>query len=555
MNLTRFRKAFRPESLSFFVLLIGLVVTLILYAFSVHYEQDIVEKEFIQDSVNQAKKIEQEIYRGMDILTYMESFYTTTSPVNYEKFQLFTSHILSTHPEVKALEWSPLVKDQQRLDFEHAMQKYFPGFSFTEKENSAMVKAKQRDIYYPVYYLAPYAGNENALGYDLASNTERLSALHRARDSGRIQMTSRIVLVQEKQMDSYGIIAFQPMYKNNASNITLEQRRNHLIGFLLAVYRINDIVEAAIQFQQMPELTFRLVDKSAALSDSLLFESPGYGDKANTDFRLPFVESDALNYNYSFKVGEREWELQFMPIDGFYAAHFGWRSIAVLIIGSLFTLMVYVFMRSMHKNVQNLHKAERQLKRANQELTLLSKLDPTLKVANRRHFDYYLYSEWKRAIRTGHSLCLIMADVDYFKGYNDAYGHVVGDHCLRQIAEAFTATANRPADLVARYGGEEIAVILPETSLQGAYHIAESIRTAIEELAMPHRVSEVSAVVTVSFGLGAIVPSEADSVTDFIHQVDKQLYLAKKTGKNRVCSIDIKDRPDEVRCFQTRQVS
>jgi diguanylate cyclase (GGDEF)-like protein len=154
-------------------------------------------------------------------------------------------------------------------------------------------------------------------------------------------------------------------------------------------------------------------------------------------------------------------------------------------------------------------KMELELQQVNRELQLLTHLDGLTKIANRRCFDEFLVREWQRLCQTGQTFALLMLDVDYFKPYNDFYGHQGGDDCLIKIAQIMQQTVCRPADLVARYGGEEFTIILSGTDLQGAMTIAEAIHDAIAGLAIPHQVSEVSQQDTLSIGIASLIPTPA----------------------------------------------
>ena len=140
----------------------------------------------------------------------------------------------------------------------------------------------------------------------------------------------------------------------------------------------------------------------------------------------------------------------------------------------------------------------RKLDDANQELTRLSSLDGLTGISNRRQFDETLLREWRRLGRQGRPLSMLLCDVDYFKQFNDGYGHQVGDECLKAVARTLKDTLRRPADLVARYGGEEFAVILPDTEITGALQVAEAMRSAVEGLNITHRYSKGGSVVTIS---------------------------------------------------------
>lgn len=174
-----------------------------------------------------------------------------------------------------------------------------------------------------------------------------------------------------------------------------------------------------------------------------------------------------------------------------------------------------------------------QLQAANQELNRLARLDGLTQVANRRCFDEYLEREWRRLSREQFPLALILCDIDYFKAYNDTYGHQAGDECLQQVAKAIRRSLKRPADFVARYGGEEFAIVLPNTKAEGALTVAEEIRSSLAELEMDHVKSEVSRYVTLSLGVAVIVPTPNSSPEKLIYTADRGLYEAKYSGRDR----------------------
>lgn len=174
-----------------------------------------------------------------------------------------------------------------------------------------------------------------------------------------------------------------------------------------------------------------------------------------------------------------------------------------------------------------------QLEEANQELRRLALLDGLTGVANRRRFDEYLEDEWHRMVRERLPLSLILCDIDFFKRYNDTYGHQAGDDCLRRVADALRFCAKRSVDLVARYGGEEFAVILPNTNAAGASLVAEAILEVVSSLEIVHSQSEVNKHVTLSLGIGSIYPKPTKMPQMLIAAADKALYQAKAAGRNR----------------------
>lgn len=188
------------------------------------------------------------------------------------------------------------------------------------------------------------------------------------------------------------------------------------------------------------------------------------------------------------------------------------------------------------------HKAAResvlvdQLEEANRELQRLASLDSLTQVANRRVCDEYLEQEWRRLARLQDSLAVAICDVDAFKAYNDTYGHPTGDDCLRQVADVLQQVLKRPADLVARFGGEEFLAIMPHTNAKGAQHVAETMRQMLLKRAIPHAQSPAGDCVTLSIGVAAVVPHASASVARLVEAADRALYEAKQTGRDRVVS-------------------
>ncbi|HEX6734420.1 MAG TPA: diguanylate cyclase [Azonexus sp.] len=174
-------------------------------------------------------------------------------------------------------------------------------------------------------------------------------------------------------------------------------------------------------------------------------------------------------------------------------------------------------------------------KKAQLALQQLATVDCLTGVANRRSFDEKLHSEWNRARRQHDPLSLIMIDVDYFKPYNDLYGHQRGDECLKAFSAILQGQAFRAGDLTARYGGEEFAIVLPNTTLAGAREVAERIRQSIEQADLPHAGSATSTRITASMGVAALVPGHGSHAGTLVALADQALYAAKRSGRNRVC--------------------
>jgi diguanylate cyclase (GGDEF)-like protein len=169
-----------------------------------------------------------------------------------------------------------------------------------------------------------------------------------------------------------------------------------------------------------------------------------------------------------------------------------------------------------------------------EELRRFSFMDELTGIANRRNFDTFIDTEWKRAVRDNTPLSLLMIDIDFFKAFNDTYGHQSGDECLRQVASIINATLKRPGDMVARYGGEEFAVVLPGTDIEGAASLSESLRAKAEALGIVHAKSQASNYLTISVGCATVFPRQTSSPARLISAADQALYQAKQAGRNLV---------------------
>ncbi|NTW99903.1 MAG: diguanylate cyclase, partial [Geobacteraceae bacterium] len=189
------------------------------------------------------------------------------------------------------------------------------------------------------------------------------------------------------------------------------------------------------------------------------------------------------------------------------------------------------------RKYQKLIQTEEMLRKANDDLFLLSTTDSLTGISNRRAYDEYIRIEWKRMLRNRSPLSLIIGDIDFFKQYNDLYGHKQGDMCLHIVAQTIRELVVRPRDFVGRYGGEEFVIVLPDTPIEGAFHIAEKIRAAVAHHGIPHKRSVVAPYVTISLGVSsATLPKAKDlSPALLFTMADAAMYEAKQQGRN--CSV------------------
>lgn len=188
------------------------------------------------------------------------------------------------------------------------------------------------------------------------------------------------------------------------------------------------------------------------------------------------------------------------------------------------------------EEIERRRSAESALQEANEKLHRLACSDSLTGLANRRHFDEYLQREWHRSAIDKTPLSLILCDIDFFKSYNDNYGHLAGDFCLKEVAKAISNAVKRPTDLVARYGGEEFVSILPHTDIYGAISLAKNIQLEMEKLKIIHCFSSVSNYITLSMGICSLVGNYQESPETLIAKTDRALYQAKQQGRDRYCT-------------------
>ena len=201
---------------------------------------------------------------------------------------------------------------------------------------------------------------------------------------------------------------------------------------------------------------------------------------------------------------------------------------ATLLILLLLALFIY---RPIVKRIEN---ETDKLNEANLKLLQLSAVDGLTGISNRRAFEEFFEMQWRRATREEKPVSAIMIDIDFFKNYNDAYGHLKGDDCLKSVTSAIRRSLNRPADMVARYGGEEFIILLGDTDVDGAMNVAKIVKTIVEDLKIRNKKSEISDYVTVSAGVATTIPKPADKRADLIEAADNALYKAKHAGRNRI---------------------
>ena len=464
--------------------LIGLVFSAALSRSLYLEESETITGEFRADVTLLATAFEREVLLNLEILFALKTSVGMMPEMDAELFGKLTGPVLERSPAIKAFAWAPVVRQEDR----HWLV--------------------------PVQFIEPIADNRPAIGFDLSSEEKRRAALLTAGETGRMVATAAIELVQE-QHNRNGLLVFAPLY-SGASDTTAEDRAVRHYGFLNGVFRIGELVSKSIPTAVDSNILIQVVDRTEGGRDVIY--STGRSSDArwlrNMVHEVPLAP-----------VAGRNWVVQAMPGKTFVSARRGYLPWLVIGFGfSFIALLVFFAVRSLRQNAE--------LNTTKRELEKISLTDALTGLANRRHFDLYFDQEWSRALRQSHPISMVMVDIDYFKAFNDAYGHPWGDQCMKQVAQALEKVVQRPTDLVARYGGEEFALVLPDT--QDAAAVVEACRVAIQALGIVHEFSDVATVVTISAGVCSLVPTKKMSSELLIQQADNALYEAKETGRNKV---------------------
>ncbi len=367
-----------PKCYSLPVVLTLLAGTLFSFAaFSVAWNTDTkkIEKEFEQDAKDTVALMQRNVEQNLQQLESTAAFYAaSSSPVTREKFQQFVQFYLPSHPEIQALEWIPRVPHRKRNAYEKAAQdEGFTNFQFTERNaQDRLVKAAHRSEYFPVYFVEPYAGNETALGFDLASNPDRLAALKQARDQGRAIATNPITLVQKTHQPDKGFLVFWPIYQQGVPTNSVALRRHHLTGFALSVFLVGDIVKHALKYLQPKDIDIYLFDESASRPEAFLY---GYSSQNSTQSLVlgeqePATLRQGLFYPETLRVAGQQWLIVVKPNDRYCNDRRTWHPWGILIAGLLLALILTSYISSRQRTEIALRDSSQQLEQRVKERTL-----------------------------------------------------------------------------------------------------------------------------------------------------------------------------------------
>jgi len=513
------------------VIFFGLFVSISSGYLLYNMEEEKIIKEFHKEVDEHVASLHRETILNFEALRSLAILFSDSTAPDWNNFSLEAKSIRSRHNSIQALEWVPLVKHAQRDVIESKPLLNLPKFEIIERQKQgSMVIAPVKDEYFPVYFVEPYIGNELAYGFNLASNDIRYQTIISARDTGLPTASGSITLVQEKG-DQKGFLAFIPIYKVRGLSTT-EKRKNNFLGLVLAVFRIGDIYQNSIKHKVINNLKITLLDVTNPLDETTLHNTPNQGIGINNEIiyrkKLPVLWG-------------RQWSIIASPTEAFFTDRRNVLPLAVFLSFIVFTIYISLYINFISKRATAVQKIvfeqNQEINETNKKLKLLSRSDGLTGIANRRYMDDFFKQEWRLALRNQTSISFILVDIDFFKLYNDNYGHPQGDDCLKRVAKQLQSILHRPCDLVARYGGEEFSLILPHTT--NPIKVAENCRAAIENMNIVHEYSKNSQVITISIGVCTAIPTINLPSRILIETADKALLQAKNKGRNRVEELTI----------------
>lgn len=499
----------------------GILITTLVAGWLYRLESRSLDQRFYENVEERARFLGRELDAGVEAVYTLGEvirFIDSLPAVVYEDVAGAT---LSRNPGLLALEWLPRVRGTERDSFEGSKQGYLKGYKILDLDAKGEKKpASARGVYFPVAYVAPYKNNTEVLGVDFYSNLERAPLLERAWNTGELTVSPPLRLIQMSEAQR-GMLMVLPVYFGRPANI--RERKLALNGFVIAAIDMSVLANTVIDPRADDTHYMHIEDITDAKSPVTLYEHGEAKDAFIQSVALADLGGRTLQITMAPNAQSRRLETIFLPI-------------VVAVAGGLMVLLVcgYLYFLQRRGEVISEQVLERTqaLREANFRLETLSVTDPLTGLSNRRAFDDYLEQEWQRGLREKTPISILLVDVDHFKKINDRYGHPAGDACLRELANRLRVHFKRPADRIVRFGGEEFAVVMPNTE-SNALAQAERFRIAMESEDIKVSSEEIIQV-TVSAGLATVVPTAEMNPRDIVKLADEALYLAKRTGRNRI---------------------
>jgi PAS domain S-box-containing protein len=319
--------------------MLALTASAIIY--EAKYSNERIQLEFDQQTKDLNNSLKIALDNDIHILGALKSFFLHSPEVTREEFKLFTEDLLQDYQDIHSMSWDPVIQNSERANFEKKIQQQgFPNFQIVELDsNRQAIRAKDKPSYVVVTYTEPYKGNEKALGYDISSNPTRLAAINIATDSGELAITPRIKLIQDKSQ--YSVLALMPLYTKNPNQITLEEKRLAILGYIVGIIKTDNVIKSALKNSNTQGLAYRLLDSTAPADEQLLYSS-------DETFPAPLVIQEkawfsakkTISSSVDLKLGGRVWRFESVPKQDYFASHRSSHVWLVMLLGLLLTSLV-----------------------------------------------------------------------------------------------------------------------------------------------------------------------------------------------------------------------
>jgi diguanylate cyclase (GGDEF)-like protein len=509
-------------------LVLGIVLSIGMHWHLYRLESESIDHQFRREVDRHSANIEQMLAQHFEIVHGLANALGLFSKPELGAFVQLSEPVRRQHQVIASLSWYWKLEHGDRAALESKLAQQHGQFEIKAFEGSgnslpakdyAFQKMDRQAQYMPMIAAFPKQVLDVFLGLDLYSRSDLRPALDQAVAEDEIYVSGTYHSGQQQQLN---FAVFSPIF-----HVAAVGKPRQFTGFVSATFAIDSLLRQELQ-ENLGDWVVRIqAPYNRYLDPAIYIATP-------TEPLAP----ETYSYQRNISVGfDRQWQLYARPSRDYVSRHRSNAPLAALLVGlALTSLIYYIWLNQLYRsrNIESL-VAERTeaLSAANKRLQELSQTDALTGVANRRLFEERLHHEWLRLRRAKKFFSLMMIDVDYFKLYNDYYGHQQGDDALVRIARCIADTVQRPADLVARYGGEEFIVLLPDTD-DKALELADDILRAIRRLDIPHPKSRIDDRVTVSIGFGFAQANQLESPQQLIIAADKAMYHAKASGRNRI---------------------
>jgi len=515
------------------------------------FEEKSIHREFQNDIDKRAELIYQELLLNFEALQSLTMLFNHENVTDDKRFQSESKKVIDRYQELIVIEWVP--KTQLLQTFPQSLNNLT--FTPLERVSNNTVEGvaehvitsylssshaddvgKDHSHYFPYNFKSRFSRSTSISSKSkYVAPQPHINTLIQSIKIATPRLTTLIPMAGLTESQNI-ILAFLPVYSEIEKNARGSKVKDpYFLGVIVGIYEINAVVKNVVSRDQQQNITMQLLD----ISNNSFTARPLYSDLPDNGFSASYSNNGGFIYNKVLPpLWGKTWMIKSVPSKLYLQERRGYGPYIMLFIGALFIsfFVCYLIMtaRRTEEITRVVEAKTRALSDANIRLQQLSRSDGLTKLANRRTMDEVLNKEWMRAMRSRSKLSFILIDIDYFKQYNDNYGHVMGDECLQQVASALQKIPKRAGDLIARYGGEEFAIILADAD--NALAIAERCRRKVESLAISHAHSDVKSVITISIGVCVEVPERGASPCAFIEKADQALYKAKGNGRNRVHS-------------------